>query len=149
MEEPKDKTEKLDTQYEIEKKEIDVPEQTVSAAVKKARAYIAALGNAKSLTASGREKIARFLGEEVGDDPKAVVARLEAYCKKAGGDIVDRNDIQRNLMNITLPNRSDKSLKTQIDWNRVKDLGLHKMTRLGDMTVEQLKALLMAIRGNR
>lgn len=62
---------------------------------------------------------------------------------------VDRNDIQRNLMNITLPNRSDKSLKVQIDWAKLKGHGIDKMTRLGDMTVEQLKEVLMSVKGNR
>ena len=79
-------------------------------------------------------------------DPKKLSAHVHEILADA-----TKVDLMRNLSNIENKSRKDLPLRVLVDWNEVERLspGLNKFTKVQDLRVQDLKNLLVSLRGGK
>lgn len=79
-------------------------------------------------------------------DSKKISARIHAILADA-----TKLDLMRNLSNIENKSRKDQPLRVLVDWNEVSRLspGVNKFTKVQDLKVQDLKNLLVSLRGGK
>ena len=61
-----------------------------------------------------------------------------------------KQDLMKNLQNIEMKSKGDKTLKMLVDWKEFEaKTGFGKMARLGELTVDNVKTLLTCLRGGK
>lgn len=61
-----------------------------------------------------------------------------------------KQDLVKNLQNIEMKSKGDKTLKMLVDWKEFESrTGFGKMARLGELTVDNVKTLLTCLRGGK
>lgn len=61
-----------------------------------------------------------------------------------------KQDLVKNLQNIEMKSKGDKTLKILVDWKEFESrTGFGKMARLGELTVDNVKTLLTCLRGGK
>lgn len=96
------------------------------------------------------EKIVRIAKSILASRKEVSPAKLKACLRKIIADAT-KLDLMRNLSNIENKSQKDQTLRILVDWDEVSKLspGVNKATKLQDLKVQDLKNVLVSIRGGR
>jgi len=96
------------------------------------------------------ERIVKIAKQVLASDRQVSPVKLNAHIRRIIADAT-KLDLMRNLTNIENKSQKDQNLRILVDWDEVSKLspGVNKTTKLQDLKVQDLKNVLVSIRGGR
>lgn len=96
------------------------------------------------------ERIVKIARQVLASDRQVSPVKLNAHIRRIIADAT-KLDLMRNLTNIENKSQKDQNLRILVDWDEVSKLspGVNKTTKLQDLKVQDLKNVLVSIRGGR